>query len=195
MTNASFNDHPAPTSQRESNAADSNAVDASAVDTGAAFESLARARVHDLDDDIDLHTFAAAFNLFRAASQLVQDLESNVHRPLGLSVAGFRILFTVWTLGELQPRQLAQLAGVSRAAISGVLNTLERDGLVERNKVETDGRLVNVRLTPTGAERVEQAYRDQNQRERTLFDALDSSELDHLAMLIRRLLASPGLGA
>ncbi len=162
-------------------------------DTATAFEAEARRRVAELDDAIDLHTFAAAFNLFRASSQLVQDLESQVHRPLGLSTAGFRILFTIWTLGELQPRQLAQLAGVSRAAISGVLNTLERAGLVERSKDEADGRLINVRLTPTGIAHVEQAYIDQNERERELFAVLSRSELDSMAAMIRRLLASPHL--
>ncbi len=159
-------------------------------DTATAFESLARERVIELDHDIDLHTFAAAFNLFRAASQIVQDLESTVHRPLGLSIAGFRILFTVWTLGDLQPRQLAQLAGVSRAAISGVVNTLERDGLVERRRENSDGRLVTVRLTEAGARTVEGAYRSQNRRERELFARLEPQELDLLASMIRRLLAT-----
>lgn len=166
-----------------------------ATDTGSSFEVLARERVEGLADDIDLETFAAAFNLFRVSSTLVQDLESKVHRPLGLSVAGFRILFTIWTLGELQPRQLAQLAGVSRAAVSGVLNTLERDDLVERHRDDTDGRLINVRLTPTGEARVRQAYIDQNRRERALFAALSAAELRHLADMIRRLLASTPMHA
>lgn len=161
-----------------------------ANDTGSSFETVARERVEGLADDIDLDTFAAAFNLFRVSSTLVQDLESNVHRPLGLSVAGFRILFTIWTLGELQPRQLAQLAGVSRAAVSGVLNTLERDDLVERHRDDTDGRLINVRLTANGEARVRQAYVDQNQRERVVFDALTPDELRSLADMIRRLLAA-----
>ncbi|MEZ5380060.1 MAG: MarR family transcriptional regulator [Acidimicrobiales bacterium] len=165
--------------------------DAATNATAETFEATARARVSELADDIDLGTFAAAFNLFRAASQLVQDLEPQVHRPLGLSIAGFRILFTVWTLGELQPRQLARLAGVSRAAISGALKTLERDGLVERHRDDLDGRLVNVRLTPLGATTVETAYIEQNRRERLLFESLDHDELEALASMIRRVLASP----
>lgn len=158
-------------------------------DTAWDFEQRARDRVTGLSRDIDLHTFAAAFNLFRVSSQLVQDLEATVHRPAGLSIAGFRILFTVWTLGDLQPRQLAALSGVSRAAVSGVLNTLERDGLVERLREHSDGRLVTVRLTEDGAERVQAVYRAQNRRERELFASLDDDELDVLSSFIRRLLA------
>lgn len=165
-------------------------IDETTADTASSFEALARERVKDLTNDIDLETFAAAFNLFRVSSKLVQDLESTVHRPLGLSVAGFRILFTIWTLGELQPRQLAELAGVSRAAVSGVLNTLERDDLIERHRDGTDGRLVNVRLTQAGETLVRQAYVDQNRRERALFEVLSADELRSLADMIRRLLAS-----
>ncbi len=179
--------------QSRAETSDSTPADAPQLDTATTYESLARERADSLADDMDLDTFAVAFNLFRASSRLVQDLESQVHRPLGLSVAGFRILFTIWTLGELQPRQLAQLAGVSRAAVSGVLNTLERDGLVGRHKDSTDGRLINVRLTAEGEGRVKQAYIDQNQRERELFAALERDELVSLAGMIRRLLASPAM--
>ncbi|MEZ5227398.1 MAG: MarR family transcriptional regulator [Acidimicrobiales bacterium] len=90
-----------------------------------------------------------------------------------MSIAGFRILFTVWTLGELQPRQLARLAGVSRAAISGALKTLERDGLVEapprRPRRTTRQRAPH----PARATTVETAYIEQNRRERLLFESLD----------------------
>ncbi len=160
------------------------------LDTAAAFETEARRRVSRLADDIDLDAFAASFNLFRVSSQLVQELESTVHRPMGLSIAGFRILFTIWTLGDLQPRQLAQLAGVSRAAISGVLNTLERDGFVERLRQHDDGRLVTVRLTDAGSRRVRDTYLAQNRRERELFASLDPDETVQLASLIRRILAA-----
>ncbi|MFT7327730.1 MAG: hypothetical protein ACI88S_002162, partial [Ilumatobacter sp.] len=90
------------------------------------FERRAAERVVELgnnDHPIDLGTFAAMFDLFRVSARVVGDLESEVHRPLGLSIAGFRVLFTVWVFDSLEVREIARLSGVSRAAVSGVVTT------------------------------------------------------------------------
>jgi DNA-binding MarR family transcriptional regulator len=95
----------------------------------------------------DLDALRASFDLIRASTRLVQRLEAEVHSPAGWSMAGFRVMFCVWVGGELEPRDIARLSGLSRAAVSSVLNTLERDGLVERTRESHDRRLVTVRLT------------------------------------------------
>ena len=72
--------------------------------------------------------------------------------------------------------------------MSSVLNTLERDGLVERARDQTDRRLVTVRLTPEGRRRLQAAYRRQNERERELLAVLDDGELAAFTEQLRRLL-------
>ena len=102
------------------------------------FEQDARERLAgwaDLDPDV----FAASFVLFRLSTQYLSHLESEVHRPKGLSTAGFRVLFTIWVYDELEPRQIAKLSGVSTAAVSGVLTTLESKGLVRRSAMPPTG--------------------------------------------------------
>ncbi len=155
------------------------------------FERRSAEAVATLGTSLDLDTFSAAFNLFRVSARFLHDLEVEVHRPLGISLAGFRVLFTVWVFDELEPRQIAVLSGVSRAAVSGVVNTLERDGLAERSRDQTDRRLVTVRLTRAGLERVKAAYRDQNQREAKHFDVLSADELQTFSQIMRKLLATP----
>lgn len=155
--------------------------------SGADFEDAALERVRSLGPDINTDTFAAAFNLFRASTQLIQDLETRVHRPRGLSVAGFRILFTIWTLGEMEPRTLASLSGVSRAAVSGVVTTLESAGLVEKQRQEADRRRLTVQLTPSGRSILEDAYRAQNLREQELFANLSTEDLRIFARIMRSL--------
>ena len=157
------------------------------------FEDIATARVRELADGLDLDTFAAAFTLFRLSTRVIQDLEANVHRPRGLSIAGFRVLFTVWVFGELEPRRIAALSGVSRAAVSGVLNTLEGDGLAERSRDQDDRRLVTVRVTTAGEDLLRDAYRAQNERERDLFAPLTPAELREFTALMRRLLGDDRL--
>lgn len=160
------------------------------ADSGDALGELAAARVHELTNDIDSAAFSASFNLFRLSSRLLQDLESTVHRPRGLSLAGFRVLFTTWIHDQLEPRELARLSGVSRAAVSGVLKTLERDGLVERNREQADRRLVTVRVTEDGEALLRETYAAQNRREVEHFASLRPEQVEQLHSLMQKLLAS-----
>jgi DNA-binding MarR family transcriptional regulator len=50
------------------------------------------------------------------------------------------------------PAELADLASVSRATITGLLDTLERDGFVSRLPDPTDRRQMSVHLTAKGQE-------------------------------------------
>ncbi|MGH9243656.1 MAG: MarR family winged helix-turn-helix transcriptional regulator [Acidimicrobiales bacterium] len=153
----------------------------------ASFERTAAAHVSDLPG-ASLESFAAMFNLVRTANRMINDLETKVHRQAGWSWAGFRVMFTIWVSGPLEPRRIARLASISRAAVSSVLNTLERDGLVERARDQGDRRLVTVRLTDDGRKRLEHAYTRQNTREQELLSPLDPQELATFTDLLRRLL-------
>lgn len=153
------------------------------------FERRATDRVESLGADIDTASFAASFDLFRLGTRVMSDFDAAVHRPLGLSLAGFRVLFTLWVHGSLEVREIARLAGVSRAAVSGVVTTLERDGLAVRQRDQADGRLATVRLTTDGDARLQSAYRAQNIREQRLFVGLDGAELAAFTATLRKLLA------
>ncbi len=153
------------------------------------FERRATERIEALGDDIDAASFAASFDLFRLGTRVMSDFDAAVHRPLGLSLAGFRVLFTLWVHGSLEVREIARLAGVSRAAVSGVVTTLERDGLAIRQRDQADGRLATVRLTPEGDDRLQVAYRSQNAREQQLFADLGAGELEAFTATLRKLLA------
>lgn len=153
------------------------------------FERAAIAAVAEAAPDLDLDALRTSFNLIRTATILTHRLESQVHRPTGWSMAGFRVMFCVWVAGDLEPRDIARLSGLSRAAVSSVLNTLERDGLIERTRESSDRRLVTVRLTEAGANVVVDAYARQNEVEREFFSPLEPAEVRHLADELQRLLA------
>jgi DNA-binding MarR family transcriptional regulator len=161
---------------------------ASPTPDAAAFTALARERTAALAPGTDHEAMDVVLGVIRLANRLVGDLESEVHRPMGWSWAGFRILFTLWVAGPLEPRALARLSAVTRASISSVLNTLERDGLVERRRASEDRRVITVVLTARGRRRVAQGFRRQNEREREWVGALAPTDRRRLARLVERLL-------
>ncbi|HZP28351.1 MAG TPA: MarR family transcriptional regulator [Acidimicrobiia bacterium] len=156
-----------------------------------AFDDLARRRVAELAPGTDLDAMTVVFNVIRLANRMVWDLEASVHRRRGWSWAGFRILFTLWVAGPLEPRALARLSAVTRASISSVLNTLERDGLVRRRRESADRRIVTVDLTATGKAQVASAFREHNDRERDWTARITRAERRELAALLHRLLEGP----
>ena len=154
----------------------------------AEFEAVAAARMAERLPGVHAPAMSLVYNVVRLANRIVADIESQVHSEAGWSWAGFRIMFVVLIYGELEPRQISVLADVSRASVSSVLNTLERDGLVVRLRESHDRRLVTVKLTDRGTEMLTEAFVAHNQREYEWSSSLTPDECEQLTGLVRKML-------
>jgi DNA-binding MarR family transcriptional regulator len=67
-----------------------------------------------------------------------------------LTQGQIRALFTIDKTGEATAGDLAKAAELSPASVSTMLDTLERDGIVERRRSASDRRVVVVTLTESG---------------------------------------------
>jgi DNA-binding MarR family transcriptional regulator len=152
------------------------------------FEQLLRAHAIPLQRDADPEAMSLVFVLARLSGQVLVDLDTRVHRPRGWSLSGYRIMLAVLVAGPLEPRQIAPLAGVTRASISAVLNTLERDGLVDRRRDSPDRRVVTIALTDRGRKAVLETVAEQHQVEREWVAPLDDGERRTLTRLMRKML-------
>ncbi|MCP3854366.1 MAG: MarR family transcriptional regulator [Actinomycetia bacterium] len=156
--------------------------------TSDSFEDQARRRVVDARPDTDPGVMTAVLDLLRLANLMGHDFETHVHRPRGFSWAGFRVMLCLWVDGEMDPSTLARFSGVSRAAVSSVLNTLERDDLVTRRPHDRDGRRVIVDLSDAGAAIVAEAFAAQHQRELGWMTDLDPAQVDGLVAALRSII-------
>jgi DNA-binding MarR family transcriptional regulator len=123
------------------------------------------------------------FNLTRLHTRISQDFEV-LHRRRGWTWSGFRIMNVLWVFGTVEQRDVARLSGGSRAAISSALNTLQRDGLVNRIRDNLDRRLVRLELTERGLSALRDAIHGQADRERQWLSVLDSSDQRLLSQLL-----------
>jgi len=136
---------------------------------------------------LDLDAMRLVLLLHRVSSALVYDLESAVHRPAGWSWSGFRLLFPLWISGPVDGKTAAALSGMSRAAVSNLAQTLERDGLVSRSPDPADARAVVLSLSPRGEEALRATFRAHNQRETAWAAALEEDERRALTALLTKL--------
>ena len=136
---------------------------------------------------VDPVAMRLGLTLHRLSSTLVYDWESTVHHPRGWTWAGFRVLFVLWLAGPLEAKRIAQLSGMSRAAVSALVNTLARGGLVSRKPAERDRPAVLLTLTSAGHNAITNAYQAHNEREQAWASALTEPEQRALIGLLHKL--------
>jgi DNA-binding MarR family transcriptional regulator len=140
--------------------------------------------------ELDLSAMVVVQDVFRAAAALRARLETAALHDESLTWSGFTMLFCLWVWGPLETRDLALRMGVSRPTVSGVTDTLERRGLVERRGHAEDGRLRTVALTPAGERTFEELFPRFNTEESLACAGLGSDERSQLAALLRRLVTT-----
>ncbi|MDO5627874.1 MAG: MarR family transcriptional regulator, partial [Mobilicoccus sp.] len=110
--------------------------------------------------------------LNRASGIVTYDLESTIHRPRGRSWAAFRILYVLWLAGPLEAKGVAELSGLSRAALSNLLGALVEQGVVARERDPDDGRAVRLSLTAAGDAEITETFAAHHEREKAWASAL-----------------------
>lgn len=153
------------------------------------FVEVAVARAGAAGAAIDPEAMRLVIGLHRVSSMIVYDLESTVHRPSGWSWAGFRLLFVLWVTGRQDASTAAHLCGMSRPAVSALVKTLARAGLLTRTTAEHDRRVALLELSPAGREKLAGAFHRHHERERLWASALEPAEQAELSRLLAKLSA------
>src|SRR5437667_9567704 len=91
----------------------------------------------------------AVMNTVRAGDLLLERIGALL-RPLGVSPAGGLVLGLLRDHGPMSPSALGDRLIVTRSTVTGVLDSLERRGLVRRTPHPEDRRSVVVEITPKG---------------------------------------------
>ena len=100
-------------------------------------------------------TFDAWRSMLRAHASLVRQLETDLERETGLSLADFDVLAQLALGGgELRMTELANRALISRSGMTRRVARLAGEGLVHRCGADADGRGVMVRLSDAGVARL-----------------------------------------
>ena len=135
---------------------------------------------------VDLDAQAVVFQLYRTSTDVIAALEAKALRPLGLSHTGFALLVTIWVGGPQEVRSLARKHRLSKPSITSAIGTLERAGLVARERSDDDRRLVSVALTAQGRRLVRRAEAALHRCERALTAGLTKAERRQMAAWLRR---------
>ena len=99
---------------------------------------------------IDQFTRSLPMTLYRALDAVMPRFRK-IFNDFGLTEQQWRVLRVLWEGDDITIRQLADLTLIQAPSLVGIVDRLERDGLVERQRSVIDRRKVNVAVTAAGA--------------------------------------------
>lgn len=147
--------------------------------------------------EVFLHLLRTGDEAFRVADAYFQ--------AGGVSQGRFTVLMLLYdkTCGQTHtftPAQLAEQAGVTRATMTGLIDTLERDGMVTRKPDPSDRRMLSVELTTKGVEFLQAMLPEHFRRISRLMEPLSENERRTLVRLLGKIaqqasIAFPGGGS
>jgi DNA-binding MarR family transcriptional regulator len=85
------------------------------------------------------------------------------------------------------PSELALKAGVSRATMTGLIDGLERDGLVGRLMDKSDRRKYSIKLTPAGQAKLDEIMPEYYERVRSLMGTIPNQQRELLFLQLMQL--------
>lgn len=128
-------------------------------------------------------------SLVRTQSLVNNHLARRLRRH-GISPAAFQVLSLLRRAPEpLSPHELGEQLMVTRAAVTGLLDSLEERRLVKRSRHPVDRRMLLVGLTAEGVAQFDHLVHDHQTGESEMMGCLAEREREMLARLLSKLQA------
>jgi DNA-binding MarR family transcriptional regulator len=128
-------------------------------------------------------------NLVRTESLVAAEVNGRLRR-FGLTGSTFNVLMILDGAPEpLSPHQLGERLLVTRGTVTGLLDTLQRQGLVRRIPHPGDRRMLLIELTETGRTMLRKTWRTHFPAQTEMMSVLSDPEKEALVRLLGKLQA------
>ena len=145
-------------------------------------------RMRELMKPIEMDMSAVeALAALRIAGKTLRMLQERWAEKHGLSEGRLGVMFRLFRQGDCPLGDLAEDLESTPRNITGLVDHLERDGLVERIPDPQDRRSVRARLTAAGRERIESIWREGLEHQHEVVGGMskdDLAQLRHLCLTV-----------
>ncbi len=132
-----------------------------------------------MKDDMILFTLGAL-------GRLVRKTGDRTLRSAGLSTAQWRILSSISSGCSFQ-RDMERMFSMSRASVSALVDSMEEQGLLRKDRDRSDGRMRRIAITEEGKRRLEEARKDSIEIEEKLSRSLGCMDRECFMAACRKL--------
>ncbi len=123
----------------------------------------------------------------RLAARSIHVLQERWGAKHGLSEGRLAVLFRLYRCGDMPLGDIAGDMNTTPRNVTGLVDHLERDGLVERVPDAADRRSIRARLTGPGRERIEAIWREGIEHQYEIVKGMskeDLAQLRHMCLLL-----------
>jgi DNA-binding MarR family transcriptional regulator len=110
---------------------------------------------------LDEEELAAWRGMLRAHAELTKELDAELAREHNLPLSSYEVLLYLADApaGRMRMAELAESVLLSRSGLTRLVDRLEREGLLKRERCESDARGYFAEITPKGRRLFDQARR------------------------------------
>lgn len=135
---------------------------------------------------INQHNSLIGFLVYDAQRAIAKSLETAL-KPYEITPGQWNLINQLERAGELSQKELAERTRKEQATITRYLDTLERKGLVVRNKHKSDRRAHAISITDKARELIYSAQPATIDRADQLIDGIDQKDLDTFVAVLAKL--------
>jgi DNA-binding MarR family transcriptional regulator len=132
------------------------------------------------DLDATLNAFVYLYSESRRVTRAVAE-------QYGLTGSQLLVLKMLQPAGQLSLSELSEKIRAKNSTVTGIIDRMERDGIVLRNRSEEDRRVVHLSLTPKGRKLAQAAAVDPMHLFRALLEDLPQKDAAELERIMKRL--------
>ncbi|MHB8398978.1 MAG: MarR family winged helix-turn-helix transcriptional regulator [Candidatus Limnocylindrales bacterium] len=136
--------------------------------------------------DANVLATEAVMNTIRTADLLFDQI-GRLLRPLNVSAAGGLVLGILRDHGRMSPSEIGDRLTVTRATVTGVVDSLERRGFVSRSANPADRRSLIVEITPLGLTVVQQVRTIIHRHEKAWLGSLSDADIRNYIESLQRI--------
>lgn len=122
------------------------------------------------------------------SSKIICDAFSERVMKLGVTRVQWIALYYLGREESISQKELAERMNVKESSIARLLDRMERDGLVERIKNESDKRITNLRLTDRGKEYRIKLLPEGEKFEQLLYKGISDEEMQVFTTVLSKMI-------
>jgi len=110
-----------------------------------------------------------------------------INKKYNVSAAQVNCLLALHEYGPLPPSQIAKMILVNSSTVTGIIDRLEQKGLVQRQRISQDRRVITIQLTESGKTLAENAPSPIQQKIIDGLKKLNPQEIEHIVNALNML--------
>ncbi len=116
----------------------------------------------------------------RRLMQGAERYTKEIHKKYSVSAAQVNCLLALYENGPLPPSQIAKIILVNSSTVTGIIDRLETKGLVKRERISKDRRVITIQLTEEGKKLAANAPPPIQQKIISGLEKLTDQEIDQI---------------